>query len=86
MPTGCPKDIQSGTSSAAVCITTPDYEKDGIDDDEKEEDAAGYTNRERASLQIIAEANVGPEDDDDDAIGVDNDEDDNSNDNDNVEK
>ena len=43
------------------------------DDDEEEEDTAGYTNSERASLQIINEANVGAADDDDNddnVIGV----------------
>ena len=34
-----------------------DYEKDGTMDDE-EEDTAVYTDRKRASLQLIAEANV----------------------------
>ena len=37
--------------------------------DDDEEDAAGYTDHERASLQLIAEANVGAPDDDNDNDG-----------------
>ena len=71
-----------------------DYEKD-VANDNDEEDAAGYTNRERASLQLIVEANVGAAADDN--INDDNvvvvvvvivvvDDDDSNNNNNNVEQ
>ena len=63
-----------------------DYKKDSTndDDDDDEEDAAGYTISGRASLQIIAETNVGAAaadgENDDNIIGiVDDDSDDNHN-------
>ena len=54
--------------------------------DDDEEDAAGYTNSERASLQLIDEANVGAANDDEEnndiVICVDDDDDDNNDDDD----
>ena len=62
-----------------------DYKKDDTKDDD-EDDATGYTNSGRASLQIIAEINVGAADDDNDndnnVISVDDDDDDDDEDND----
>ena len=69
-----------------------DYKNDGTNYDD-DEDAAGYTNRERASLQTIAEVNIGSaaaddDDNDDNVIGVDDDDNDDYNNiyNDNLEK
>ena len=57
-----------------------DYKKNNTNDDndnDNEEDAAGNTNSERSSLQLINEANVGPadadEENDDNVICVDDD-------------
>ena len=93
-------DEAEADDSVVVHPIEPNYEKDGTNDDNEEDaDADGYTKHKRASLQIIAKANVGAAaaaataaDDDDDSkdnnvIGVVVDDDDNNNnDNDTVEK
>ena len=51
-----------------------DYENNGTNDYDDEEDAEGYTNNERAALQLLHETNVGPanndEENDSTVIGV----------------
>ena len=81
-------EAETAEEDIVVQLIELDYKKDGTMDDDDEEDAARYTDHKRASLQLIAEANVGVPDDDNDnddnvVCVVDDDDDNNINNNNN---